>query len=73
MALGLLLMAALGQRVSDPLLASAAVILAATPAMAIYPILAQRYGDDRNASLAMLVMTALSFLTISAMLAIALP
>ncbi|AKO95526.1 MAG: AEC family transporter [Marinovum algicola] len=72
-ALGLLLMAALGQRVSDPLLASAAVILAATPAMAIYPILAQRYGDDRNASLAMLVMTALSFLTISAMLAIALP
>ncbi|MFV0386315.1 AEC family transporter [Paracoccus sp. (in: a-proteobacteria)] len=72
-ALGLVLMSALGWGVGDPQLAAAAVIMASVPVMAIYPILAQGVGEERNAALAMLVMTALSFFTISATLAITLP
>ncbi|MFV0300019.1 MAG: AEC family transporter [Paracoccus sp. (in: a-proteobacteria)] len=71
--LGLGLMAALGLGVGDPQLAAAAVIMAAMPVMSIYPILAQRYGEDRTAALAMFAMTALSFFSISGMLALALP
>ena len=69
-ALGLFLMTMIGLGVGNDQLAAAAVIIAATPVMAIYPILAQRYGEDHYASLAMLVMTALSFITISVVLAI---
>lgn len=69
-ALGLFLMTTIGLGVGNDQLAAAAVIIAATPVMAIYPILAQRYGEDHYASLAMLVMTALSFITISVVLAI---
>ncbi|AUH64116.1 AEC family transporter [Paracoccus zhejiangensis] len=69
-ALGLGLMVVIGLGVGNAQLAAAAVIIASTPVMAIYPILAQRYGEDQSASLAMLVMTALSFLSISAVLAI---
>ncbi|MFV0429054.1 MAG: hypothetical protein ACK5KO_06480, partial [Arachnia sp.] len=71
--LGLGLMAALGLGVADPELAAAAVIMAAMPVMSIYPILAQRYGEDRTAALAMFAMTALSFFSISGVLALALP
>ncbi|MBF9033767.1 AEC family transporter [Rhodobacterales bacterium HKCCE2091] len=63
----------LGLGVSDPRLASAAVIMAATPAMAIYPILAQHYGAGRQAALSLLLMTVLSFATLSAVIALVLP
>lgn len=72
-ALGLGLMAAIGFGVGDPDLAAAAVIMAAMPVMAIYPILAQRFGEDGTAALAMFVMTVLSFVTISIALAVVLP
>lgn len=71
-ALGLVVMSTLGLGVENERLAAAAVVMAATPVMTIYPILAQRYGEERSASLAMLVMTTLSFITISAVLALAL-
>ncbi len=63
--LGLLGMSMLGLGVQDDRLVAAAIIFASTPAMSIYPILAQSYGEARAASLAMLVMTAVSFLTMS--------
>ena len=69
-ALGLGLMAAIGYEVANDRLSAAAIVMASTPVMAIYPILAQRYGEERDASLAMLVMTALSFLTVSAVMAL---
>lgn len=71
-ALGLGLMALLGLGVGDAHLAAAAVVFASTPAMAVYPILAQRYGEARSASLAMFVMTAASFVTISVVLGVVL-
>ena len=61
-----------GLGVQDAQLAAAAVILASTPVMSIYPILAQAYGEERTASLAMLTMTAASFLTMSVVLALVL-
>jgi predicted permease len=39
--------------------------MAATPAMSVYPILAQRYGDGQTAALSMLLMTLLSFVTLT--------
>lgn len=71
--LGLLVMSALGLGVKDPRLAAAVIIMAAMPVMAIYPILAQRFGEEQSAALSMFVMTVLSFFTISATLAIVLP
>lgn len=71
--LGLALMAALGSGVGDTELAAAAVIMAAMPVMATYPIIAQQFGEERIAALAMFAMTVLSFFTISATLAITLP
>jgi hypothetical protein len=44
--------------------------MAAMPAMSIYPILAQSYGQQRTAALALLMMTGLSFFSISAALAL---
>lgn len=72
LAIGLSLFAVslLGVGVQDDRLVAAAIILASTPVMAIYPILAQSYGEARTASLAMLVMTAMSFLTMSFVLAL---
>jgi predicted permease len=57
-----------GIPVADQRLADAAVLLAAMPAMGIYSILTQRYRQQRTAALAMLMMTALSFFSISAVL-----
>ncbi len=63
-------MTLIGFEVEDEQLVAAAIILASTPVMSIYPILAQRYGEERTASVAMLFMTAASFLTTSAVLAL---
>lgn len=62
----------IGFGVEDERLIAAAIVLSSTPVMAIYPILAQNYGEQKAASLAMLVMTAVSFLTVSVVLAITL-
>lgn len=71
-ATGLVLMSILGLGVGNAQLAAAAIVIASTPVMAIYPIMAQRYGEERSAAMAMLVMTALSFVTISVTLALTL-
>ncbi|WP_068111987.1 AEC family transporter [Tropicimonas marinistellae] len=71
--LALAVLSAIGFGVGDVQLSAAAIIMASTPVMAIYPILAQRFGEEQNAALAMFVMTLLSFFTISATLAITLP
>lgn len=65
---GLHVMSLVGLGLDDPALRKAAIIMAATPAMSIYPLLAQRYGDAETAATAMLLMTVLSFFTISALL-----
>ena len=62
----------IGFGVEDERLVAAAIILASTPVMAIYPIMAQSYGEERTASLAMLLMTGASFLTMSLILAMVL-
>jgi malonate transporter and related proteins len=49
----------------NPDLARAAIINAAMPAAGIYPIFAQRYGQQENAALALLLMVLLSFFTLS--------
>ena len=64
---------ALGLVAADPTLAHATILVAAMPTMGIYTILAQRYGQQDAAALAMLMMTTLSFLTISAFLWLLLP
>jgi hypothetical protein len=61
-----------GLGAKDESLVAAAIILASTPVMSIYPILAQSSGEESTASLAMLVMTAVSFLTMSAILTVVL-
>lgn len=66
--LGLALMATLGMGVGSDDMALAAVIIAATPAMSIYPILAQQYGQEDDAALTLLLQTILSFFTISGLL-----
>lgn len=66
--LGLYVMSLVGFGLDDPALHKAAIIMAATPAMSIYPLLALRYGDAETAATAMLLMTAFSFFTISALL-----
>ena len=66
--LGMLAAAGLGFAVDDPSLFKAMIVFAAMPPMSIYPILAQRYGEQDGASLVMLVMTGLSFFTISGLL-----
>ena len=66
--LGLTAAAGLGFAAADPGLARAVVVMAAMPPMSIYPILAQRYGQQDAAALVMLAMTGLSFFTVSAVL-----
>ncbi|SJZ52078.1 AEC family transporter [Consotaella salsifontis] len=53
---------------NDPLLLKAGIVMAGSPAMTMYPIFAQRYGQQERAAQAMLAMTLLSFFTISAAL-----
>ena len=65
---GFKIMEWVGAGVDDLNLQKAAIIMAATPAMSIYPVLAQRYGQEGQAAAAMLFMTAMSFFTISGLL-----
>ena len=61
------LVAALGLP-AGPGLAAAGILLAAMPAMGVYPILAAQYGEGPPAAVAMLAMTLLSFFTLGALL-----
>lgn len=47
---------------------TAAVLMGAMPMMGIYPILAQRYGQERLAAASLLVATVVSFFTLSGLL-----
>ena len=69
-AFAFLVFGAVGLGPGNPDLARAAILNAAMPAAGIYPILAQRYGEEARAALAMLVMTVLSFFTMSAVMLI---
>jgi predicted permease len=53
---------------ADPILRAAAVVFASTPMLSIYPILAQKYGFESFCAAALLLATALSFVTISLIL-----
>ena len=64
----LLLLAALGLPVQDPLLREAALVMAAMPVMGIYPILAQRHGEEGVSAAAQLGTTVGSFLTLNLLL-----
>ncbi len=66
--MALAIAASVGFVLSDQSLAHAMVLMAAMPTMGIYPILAQRYGQQNSAALAMFVMTGVSFFSISAFL-----
>lgn len=52
--------------IADKDLRHAAILLATVPMLSIYPIVAQRYGDDKLYAAALLVTTALAFVTVSA-------
>jgi malonate transporter len=52
----------------DGELVAAGILLAAMPAMGVYPILAAQYGEGPPAAVAMLTMTVLSFFTLGAFL-----
>ena len=49
---------------ADPLLRAAAVLFAAAPMMSIYPLLAQRHGQERLCSAALLAATVASFFSL---------
>lgn len=66
--LGLAAVTAVGIGTGDPVLETAGILMAATPAMAIYPILAQSYGQENTAALAMFAMTVASFFSLSALM-----
>lgn len=67
--LGMVAVRAAGFDVSETMFA-AGVLLASVPTMSVYPVLAQQFGEERTASQVMLVVTALSFLTMSGVLAL---
>ena len=52
----------------EPLLRTAAILMAAMPMMGIYPILALKYGQEGFSAASLLAATTLSFLTVSALL-----
>lgn len=52
----------------DPVLHQAALIIASIPMLSVYPILAQKYGEEEWCAAALLAATVTSFVTISAML-----
>lgn len=72
-AAGLGIMAIFGFSVGDSRLGAAVIIMSTMPVMSIYPILAQRFGEEENATIALFGMTVVSFITITAALAIILP
>jgi predicted permease len=67
-ALALWLAVAAGLPSLSPSLAHAAVLMAGMPMMGIYPLLAQRHGQERMAAAAMLGATAGAFFTLNALL-----
>ena len=52
----------------DPVLQATAVLLAAMPMFGIYPIIGQRFGEEKVCAAALLLTTTLSFATISGLL-----
>jgi predicted permease len=58
----------LGLAPVEPALLEAGILMAAVPMLGIYPILAQAYGLAERSAAALLVTTASSFLTLSAVL-----
>ncbi|HEY8331852.1 MAG TPA: AEC family transporter [Pseudomonas sp.] len=54
----------------DPTLKVAALLFASAPMMSIFPLLGQQYGLENRCSAALVTATALSFLTMSALLGI---
>lgn len=66
--LALLALPVLGVPPVEPALKTAAVLMAAVPMMAIYPILAQIFGQEDMSATALLLATAASFFTLSALL-----
>ncbi|MBL4918060.1 AEC family transporter [Szabonella alba] len=67
---GLGLVAALGLTGLDPALRISLLVTTAVPMIGVYPIFAQEQGLERLASLALLLATAASFLTLSGVLAL---
>ena len=51
--------------IADPTLRHALILLASIPMLSIYPIIAQRYGEEKFCAAALLVTTALAFFTVS--------
>ena len=66
--LSLLVLPLLGMPPVDPELRMAAVLMAAVPMLAIYPILAQLFGQEDFTATALLITTIASFFTLSALL-----
>jgi len=65
---GLNIMEMIGYPIDNPDLHKAAIIMAATPAMSIYTVLALKYDQENLAPTSMLLMTILSFFSLSALL-----
>ncbi len=59
--------------VADPALATAAVLMAAVPMIAIYPVLGQRFGQQRLCAAALLVSVLVSVLTVNGVLVLLRP
>ncbi len=68
MALAVLLLTGSGLVFLTPELRLAVILSAAVPMFSIYPVLAQEYGQEGIASIAMLVATAFAFVTLSGLL-----
>lgn len=66
--LSLLVLPVLGVPPLDPELRTAALLMAAVPMLAIYPIFAQIFGQEEMSAAALLMATAASFFTLSALL-----
>lgn len=54
---------------ADPALRAAALLFAAMPMLSIYPVLAQKHGHERFCAAALLAATAVSFVSISLLIA----
>lgn len=65
---GVLVVPVLGLPPLDPMLAMAAVLLAAVPMASIYPILSQAYGHEDFSATALVITIIASFFTLSALL-----
>jgi predicted permease len=63
---------ACGLTISTPMFA-AAILMACVPTMSVYPVLAQQFGEEKTASQVMLLVTALSFPTMSIAVALMYP